>query len=80
MRRLAWLPMIAVSLILGCGGAETPPPTSIGTTVEPGTSSTASKPDPTPVLPIPDNAPGVDPDAASKVPIKPIPDEPVVPQ
>ncbi|MDZ4689020.1 MAG: hypothetical protein SH850_28425 [Planctomycetaceae bacterium] len=80
MRRLAWLPTIAVSLILGGGCADTPPPASSGTTVELGTSSTDTKPDPTPVLPIPDNAPGVDPDAASKVPINPLPDEPAAPQ
>jgi hypothetical protein len=72
MRRWTWLPAIAVSLLLGCGGqASAPTPTENLDPVPPAASKPA---DPTPVLPIPDDAPGTDPEAASQVPIKPIPE------
>jgi hypothetical protein len=67
MRRWIGYPALVTMLLVGCGGP--PPSPQVG-----GESATQKPPDPTPVLPIPDDAPGADPEAASKVPIKPIPD------
>uniref|UniRef100_A0A7C2K228 Uncharacterized protein n=1 Tax=Schlesneria paludicola TaxID=360056 RepID=A0A7C2K228_9PLAN len=69
--------VLLAALVVGCGGpVATPSAPPAEPTVELGESSTeATATDPTPILPIPDDAPGTDPDAASKVPINPIPDD-----
>jgi len=77
MRRWTWCPLVA-AMLLGCGGQSSPAKPDLhgnNDPVVPGDSVTDPKPDPAPILPIPDDAPGADPEAASKVPIKPIPDE-----
>jgi hypothetical protein len=65
MRRWTCFPALLTLLFLGCGAAIAPTPT---TDDQPATDSpTPEKSDSTP-------APGTDPDAASKVPIRPIPE------
>lgn len=72
MPRSLWL-LIGLAVGLPGCGSPTPPAPPPESTVELGTSSPTI--DPTPVLPIPDDAPGTDADAATKVPVNPIPDE-----
>jgi hypothetical protein len=72
MSRVVWLVIGLAIGLPGCG-TSTPPASSPEPTVELGESS--ATPDPTPVLPIPDNVPGAEADSAAKVPINPIPDD-----